>query len=164
MAFNSLKDVYLDQLQDLHSACQQSLEITTKMGEAAKDSETAKALKDGAQGISDGIGKLESICADHGISPSGEHCKAMAGLVAEAKAHVFEEEFGDDDARDALIITQYQRMVHYAIAGYGSLLAFANRLGLKDDAARLQKMLDDTYSGDRHMTHIATHGVNARAA
>lgn len=63
-----------------------------------------------------------------------------------------------------MIITQYQRMVHYALAGYGSVVAFANRLGLDDDAAKLQKLLDETYDGDRHMTAIATGGVNKAAA
>ena len=63
-----------------------------------------------------------------------------------------------------MIISQYQRMVHYALAGYGTVVAFANRLGLDGDAAQLQACLDDTYDGDRRMTKIATSGVNADAA
>jgi len=163
MAINSLQDVYHDQLQDLWSANTQSLEVVTKLGRAAKDKELSEALIAGAQGISDGISKIESICADHDIDPTGEHCKGMAGLVKEASSHVLEEEFGSDDARDAMIITQYQRMVHYALAGYGCLLAFANRLDLDGDGALLQECLDASYDGDRHMTRIATKGVNAAA-
>ena len=67
--------------------------------------------------------------------------------------------------RDAAIIPQYQRMVHYALAGYGTLVAFANRLGLDGDAAVLQKCLDHTYDGDRRITEIAMKGgVNKDAA
>jgi ferritin-like metal-binding protein YciE len=89
----------------------------------------------------------------------------MEGLVNEVDAHVLEADFGDDATRDAMIITQYQRMVHYALAGYGCLLAFANRLNLDQDAAILQKQLDETYDGDRRMTAIATDGgVNKKAA
>ena len=55
---------------------------------------------------------------------------------------MLDAEFGDDDVRDAMIITQYQRMVHYALAGYGCCHAFAHRLGLEADA-RLQAFQTD---------------------
>ncbi|RVT80710.1 ferritin-like domain-containing protein [Rhodobacteraceae bacterium CCMM004] len=165
MTMNSLKDVYLDQLQDLYSACKQSLDATTKLGRAAGDKDLSEALIDGAQGISSGMEKIANLCSDHGIDPTGEHCKGMEGLVAEAHAHALDEKFGSDEVRDAMIITQYQRMVHYAMAGYGCVVAFANRLGFDGDAAVLQEMLDQTYDGDRRMTHIATQGgINAEAA
>jgi len=165
MTMNNLKDVYQDQLQDLYSACKQSLDATTKLGRAATDKELSEALIAGANGISQGMDKLKSLCATHDIDPDGEHCKGMEGLVNEVDAHVLEADFGDDATRDAMIITQYQRMVHYALAGYGCLVAFANRLNLDQDAAILQKQLDETYDGDRRMTAIATDGgVNKKAA
>ncbi|MFL4469967.1 DUF892 family protein [Tateyamaria armeniaca] len=164
MTLNNLHDVYHDQLQDLHSACSQSMEATTALGRAAKNKDLSEALIAGAKGISEGLDELKSLCAIHEIDPQGEHCKGMEGLVKEAHAHGIDADFGDDDARDAMIITQYQRMVHYALAGYGCLVAFANRLGLDEDGAKLQKLLDDTYDGDRTMTAIATGSVNKAAA
>ncbi len=74
MAMNSLKDVYLDQLQDLYSACKQSMEVTTQLGRAATNDDLQRALKDGANGISEGMDIIASICADNGIDPTGEHC------------------------------------------------------------------------------------------
>ena len=165
MALNNLKDVYIDQLQDLYSACKQSHSATKELAGAAKNEELKAALNAGVEGIKSGLDHVEKLCRAHDADPSGEHCKGMEGLVKEARAHSLEEEFGDDDARDAMIITQYQRMVHYAIAGYGCLLAFAKRIGADDDVATLQKLLDETYDGDRHMTQIAVEGgVNAAAA
>ena len=164
MALNSLKDVYVDQLQDLYSANKQSLDVTRKLAEEASDEDLKKALQAGADGIEQGMKAVEEIVRGHDADPNGEHCKGMEGLVAEAKAHALEEEFGDDDVRDAMIITQYQRMVHYALAGYGCVAAFAKRLELSDDAGKLEKCLDDTYDGDRHMTDIATGHVNQAAA
>ncbi|WBU63134.1 ferritin-like domain-containing protein [Paracoccus aerodenitrificans] len=164
MAIKNLKDLYLDQLRDLYSACKQSLPIVTEMGRAAKSSELSEALISGNQGISEGMDILTSLCNEHGIDPTGEHCKGMEGLVTEARKHALETEFADEDAQDAAIITQYQRMAHYAIAGYGCVRTFANRLGLDGDAARLQECLDNTWEGDRHMTKIAEGGVNKAAA
>ena len=164
MAISNLHDVYHDQLQDMYSACKQSHDVTVKLGEAAKDEELSQALADGAKGISEGMEKIAKLCGNHGIEATGEHCKGMEGLVKEARAHGLEEDFESEEAQDAMIITQYQRMVHYAIAGYGCLVAFANRLDLDGDGAVLQKCLDETYDGDRRMTEIATGGVNAKAA
>lgn len=164
MAMQSLKDVYHDQLQDLWSANKQALAATTELGRAATDKALSEALIDGANGIGDGMEKIAQLCADNGIDPSGEHCKGMEGLVKEARAHGIDADFGDDAARDAMIITQYQRMVHYALAGYGCLVAFANRLDRDGDAGVLQGCLDETYDGDRRMTEIATSGINAAAA
>lgn len=164
MPMETLQDVYHDQLQDLWSANKQSLEAVTALGRAATDKSLSEALIRGGNGISEGLEKIAEICNRHDINPSGEHCKGMEGLVKEAHAHVLDAEFGDDDVRDAMIITQYQRMVHYALAGYGCLVAFANRLDQDEDGAILQECLDQTYDGDRTMTDIATGGINKAAA
>ncbi|MGB7407404.1 MAG: ferritin-like domain-containing protein [Pontixanthobacter sp.] len=164
MAMNTLKDLYLDQLQDMYSADKQSLAVTKKLHEAASDSKLQDALKNGVEGIQQGMETLEAIIKSHDADPTGEHCKGMEGLVKEAKAHTLDEEFGNDDVRDASIITQYQRMTHYGIAGYGCVVAFAKRLDLDDDARKLQKCLDSTYHGDEEMTKIANSSVNKAAA
>ncbi len=164
MSLNSLKDVYVDQLQDLRSACAQSHEIMDDLIAAAKSEDLKAALRSGKEGIAEGKSHLQSLIKSHGADPEGEHCKGMKGLVAEARAHGLDAEFGDDDARDAVIISQYQRMAHYAIAGYGSAAAFANRLGLTEEAGTLGAMLNAAYSGDRRFSGVAQGGVNAAAA
>ncbi len=164
MALNSLKDVYIEQLQDLYSACKQSHGMTRRMAEAAKNQELKSALEAGVAGIESGMKDLEELCRRHDCDPNGEHCKGTEGLVAEAQSDVFDESYGDDDVRDAVIVSQYQRLAHYAIAGYGTLLAFAKRIGASEDATILEKCLDSGYDGDRRMTDIATSGVNVKAA
>lgn len=163
MAIAHLKDVYLDQLEDIYSANTQSMKVTKELAGAASDQGLKDALKAGVDGIQQGMEVLEAIIAAHGGDPKGEFCKGMEGLVKEARSHGIEEDISDPDARDAMIITQYQRMAHYAIAGYGCLVAFAKRLDLKDDAQKLQKCLDETYGGDDHMTKLATGGINKAA-
>jgi len=164
MSLNSLKDVYIDQLQDLYSANKQSLKATEKLEKNATDQDLKDALQNGVTGIKEGMKILESIVKNHGEDPTDEFCKGMEGLVKEVQAHVIDAEFGNDETRDAMIVTQYQRMVHYAIAGYGCVVAFAKRLDLNDDAKKLQDCLDHTYNGDRKMTEIATNEINQKAA
>ncbi len=163
MTIKNLKDLYLDQLKDLHSALKQSLPVVTDMGAAAKDPELAQALIAGQNGIARGLETLSALCSENDANPGGEHCKGMEGIVSEARKHALETEFADQDAQDAAIISQYQRMAHYAIAGYGCVRSFANRLGLDDQGARLQEELDHTWHGDRHMTALAEGGINKAA-
>ena len=164
MALNTLHDVYIDQLQDIYSACTQSRDITAKLADAAHHASLRAALERGGEGIERGMDALRHIIEGHGADPEGEHCKGMEGLVNEARAHGLEAAFGDGDAQDAMIITQYQRMAHYAIAGYGCCLAFARRLEHADDIARLEDCLDKSYDGDRTMTDLATGKINKAAA
>ena len=163
MTISTLKDLYIDQLQDLYSADKQSLEVTKKLHEKATSPDLRDALEEGVSGISEGMQTLKAIIESHDQDPTGEFCKGMEGLVKEAKAHAINADIDDKDVLDASLITQYQRMTHYGLAGYGTAVAFAKRLGLEDDAAKLQTCLDNTYGGDRTMTAIATGEVNKQA-
>ena len=163
MAIQTLKDLYIDQLQDIYSANRQSLEATRKLRETAASDELGEALEAGRAGIQEGLGKIGVLIREHNAEPSGEFCKGMEGLVKEAEAHAINANIADDDVRDASIISQYQRMAHYGMAGYGTAAAFAARLGFTNDAQVLRKCLDDTKSGDARMTGIAVSDVNKQA-
>ena len=163
MSINDLKAVYLDQLHDLYSANTQSSAVTARLADAASNEELIAALRRGEQGIKDGMSVMQAIIAKHSEQNKSEHCLGMEGLVKEAEAHVLKESFGDDDTRDAMIITQYQRMAHYAIAGYGCLAAFAKRLDLKEEHQKIKQCLDACYDGDRTMSELAESGINAQA-
>ncbi len=163
MRINTLEDLYLEQLKDIYSANKQALDVTNDLADAATEESLGAALKAGFAGIESGIAALEEIGERHDERVDGEHCKGMEGLAKEARAHALEEAFGETATKDAMIITQYQRLVHYAIAGYGCLAAFADRLELDEDLIALRSCLDASYNGDRTMTELATGGINKDA-
>jgi len=163
MSLSTLKDVYIDQLKDLYSANNQAIKLTEDLIEAASDSGLKTALEDSNEGTREGMKVLETILSEHDSSTKGEFCKGMEGLVKEAHAHALGADFSDSAVRDAVIISQYQRLAHYAIAGYGCLTAYARRLKLDKDFQRIQVCLDNTYGGDRRFTGLATQGINKDA-
>lgn len=163
MALNNLRDVYIDQLQDIYSANRQALDVTRELAEAATKDDLKQALKRGVTGIADGVEKIGSLIKAHGADPTDEVCEGMEGLAKEARADALKADIGGPAVRDAVIITQYQRLVHYAIAAYGSLAAFARRLGFANEAAILQDCLDKTCHGDSEMSRIAISEVNREA-
>lgn len=164
MSISTLKDLYIDQLQDIYSADKQAKPATQKLADKATNPDLKKALNRGVTGIEDGMNTLSEILKSHNADPKGEFCKGMEGLVKEVKAHAIDADIDDKDVMDASIISQYQRMTHYGLAGYGTVLAFARRLGLKDDVTKIQKCLDATYSGDREMSSLAEGNINKAAA
>ncbi|RDC69861.1 DUF892 family protein [Rhodovulum sp. 12E13] len=164
MAKDTLRDLYIEQVQDMHSACIQSHGMTRRLADAATAQDLKAALIDGVKGIERGRDTMDQLARAQGADATGEHCKGMEGLVAEAQDDVFNTEFHDDDVRDAAIIAQYQRMAHYAISGYGTIRAFAERLGLEAERDAAQECLDKSYDGDKRFTEIAQRHVNRDAA
>lgn len=164
MTLHNLNKVYYDQLQDLYSACHQFLIATTALSQAATNKDLQATLTAGAEDISRGMDKLKSICTLHRVDAEGVDCRGMRALVREVHAQVLNAEFSEDFARDTMIVTQYQRMVHYTLAGYGCIIAFANRLELEEDARLMKTQLNTTHESGRRMTEIASGYLNQRAA
>jgi ferritin-like metal-binding protein YciE len=163
MAIDTLDDLYLHEIKDLLDANRQTKPMHQKMLGVATADSLKSALSDAVSGIDNGIKALEKICAGHGEQSTSTTCKGMQGLVREAESHCLNEKFGDPSVRDASIISQAQRMNHYALAGYGTAAAFAKALGHTDDAAVLQEHLRHIHSGDERLTKIAESGINRDA-
>ncbi len=161
---DTLKDLYVDQLQDLWSANKQAKKITEKLCDAATDKDLCSMLQRSQTRIQEHNKRLEKIITNYDASPDDEHCKGMEGLVKEAKKHALEEDFSDDAVRDAQIIAQEQRITHYGIAAYGTCCALAEQLGFDNDARILRADLEDVKKGDSVLSKIALQSVNKRAA
>lgn len=161
---DSLKELYIDQLQDLWSANRQACRFTEKLADVASDEELKRTLQKTIRNVERHNQHLEELIRSYDADPSDEHCKGMEGLIKEATKHALEEDYGSDAVRDCQIIAQYQRMIHYGMAVYGTCCAFARELGCDDDEATLSEDLEDVFQGDKVMTRIAEESVNHRAA
>jgi len=163
MAINNLKELYVAELQDLYDANEQANATVEKLIDAASTDDLKAALKRSIKGTTDGNSHIKAILESHGETTGDETCLGMKGLTKEAEKHVMKEEFGDDSVRDAMLISQYQRMAHYAITGYGSVEAFAKRLNLLEDAKKLETCKEQTMEGDLEFTKLAQGGINKKA-
>jgi ferritin-like metal-binding protein YciE len=92
----------------------------------------------------------------------GTTCAAMDGILDEAK-----EVMGDIDDKtvlDAGMLSAAQAVEHYEITRYGTLIAFARRLGREDCAKLLEETLAEEKETDRKLTALAESQVNRKAA
>ena len=158
-----LKDLYTDELKDLWSANDQMLRCLKKITSKASDKSLKDMLLKSQEGIAGHTAMLKELIAASGEKVSKEHCKGMQGLVAEATKHTTEEAPKKGPVLDAVIISQYQRMTHHGIAGFGTAAAYAKGLGLANDQKALSVAVKDMYRGDEYLSKLAETTVNVEA-
>ena len=86
--FETLRDLYLNELRDLYSAETQLLEALPKMADAATSSQLKEAFTAHLRKPRVMSARLEEIFDALGEEPSGETCKAMEGLIKEGEDYV----------------------------------------------------------------------------
>jgi ferritin-like metal-binding protein YciE len=159
--FNSLEQLYIDQLQDLYDAEQRLTKALPMMAEAANSPQLAQAFRDHLQETERQIERLERVFEIAGQSPQRKTCEAMKGLVSEGNEVISAS--GDPDVKDAALIAAAQRVEHYEMAGYGTVRTFAHRLGFHEAEELLQATLDEEGAADHKLTAIAETLVNPQA-
>jgi ferritin-like metal-binding protein YciE len=157
MQLQSLNDVFVHELQDLHSAEQQLVEALPKMAAAATDDKLRTAFEDHLGETRQHLERIEDVCSQVGISANGEPCKGMEGLIREGDEIV--SATGDPAAKDAALIAAAQRVEHYEIAAYGTARTLAGELGFDDARDLLDQTLDEESNADSLLTKIATGGL-----
>jgi len=161
MKLKSLHDALIHELKDLHSAETQLTKALPKMAKAASNEELSSALEEHLEETKEHVTRLEDILGELEVSPRGQKCKAMEGLIEEGESNLKED--APAEVLDALIISGAQKVEHYEIAGYGTARAFALKLGLKDVARVLDKTLEEESAADDKLTEIAESAVNPEA-
>jgi ferritin-like metal-binding protein YciE len=160
MMYNSLKDLFVEQLRDLYDAEHQISRALPKMANAASSTELKDAFNMHLDQTRTQIQRLERIFSDLGMAPQGENCEAMQGIIKEGDQVINAQ--GDPNVKDAALITAAQRVEHYEIAGYGSVRTYAKELGYSDAADLLQKTLDEEGKTDSMLTKLAEGGLFAK--
>jgi ferritin-like metal-binding protein YciE len=153
-------ELLVEELKDLYSAESQLLKALPKMAKAAESEELQEAFTNHLKQTEGQVKRLEKVMKKLGESPKGKKCKAMEGLVAEAK-EVLEED-AEPVLRDLALIVAAQKVEHYEIAGYGSARTLAEISGESEIAEILQETLDEEGETDKLLTKIAE-GLNVEA-
>jgi len=141
---NTLRETFLDELADIFDAEKQLTRALPKVAEAAEHED----LKSGVQQ------HLEQVFEIFGEEPKSRKCKAMKGLLEEGEEHI------EDEAGDAALICAAQKVEHYEIASYGSLVSWARLLGEEDAADVLEETLDEEKATDEKLTNLAESIIN----
>ena len=158
----TLDDLFLDTLKDIYYAEKQILKALPKMAKAANAPELKQAFETHREQTEGHVERLTEIFEAIGKAPRGKTCDAILGIIEEGKGII--EEFEGSPALDAGLVAAAQAVEHYEIARYGTLKAWAQRLGLKDAVKLLDQTLTEEEKTDQLLTKLGMTSVNKQAA
>jgi ferritin-like metal-binding protein YciE len=155
---SDLRETFIEELKDLYDAEKQLTKALPKMAKAAEHEELKEALETHLEETQGQIKRLEKVFELFDEQPKGKKCKAMEGLIEEGKDLIQEEE------GDAAMICAAQKIEHYEIASYGSLISWARLLGEDEAADLLEETLGEEEQADEKLTDVAESTINVEEA
>lgn len=161
-AAEGLRELFIDELKDIVYAERLLLKSLPKMAKNASAPNLVTAIDEHIAVTENQVKRLEQVFEILGESSRGKKCDAMEGLVKEGESIMEETEIGP--VRDAGIISASQKIEHYEIASYGTLVAFAKTLGEDEVAELLEVTLAEEKQADVTLTESAYNTINFDAA
>jgi ferritin-like metal-binding protein YciE len=158
----TLHDAFIDELRDAYDAEKQVLKALPKLVKAATSPDLQAAFEEHLEETQGQVDRLERVFEILDEKPRGKRCDGMAGILEEGKK-VMEEGF-DGLVLDACLIASAQRVEHYEMAAYGTLVSWARAMGHTDAAELLEETLDEEKAADARLSHLAKGDINEEAA
>jgi ferritin-like metal-binding protein YciE len=157
----TLQDLFHETLKDIYYAEKKILTSLPKMAKAAQSPDLRAAFEKHAQETEGQVERLEQVFAMIEQPAKGKTCAAINGIVEEGKEIM--TEFKGSPALDAGLLAAAQAVEHYEISRYGTLMTWADELGLKDAVALLEQTLQEEKNTDAALTELAETAVNQGA-
>ena len=154
-----LEELFHDTLKDIYYAEKKILSSLPKMAKAARAPELKAAFEKHETETEGQIERLERVFEVIGHPARGKKCDAIEGILDEGKEIM--QEYKGSSALDAGLLAAAQAVEHYEISRYGTLKAWAGKLGLKQAIPLLDQTLQQEKKTDVDLTKIAESVVNA---
>jgi ferritin-like metal-binding protein YciE len=159
---NTLQTLFEQELKDIYDAEKQILKALPKIIKAVTNAELKNGLTSHLEETRDQVGRLENVFESLDLRAKGKHCAGMAGILEEGSDLL--EEDGEPAVLDAAFIAGCQRVEHYEITAYGSLIAWAKTLGHVKAAQLLAANEKEEKAADAKLSKLAEGSINLEAA
>lgn len=161
-SMTTLHDLFVKELRDTYDAEKQISKALPKMVKHAHREELRAAFEQHHQETLTQIERLEQAFDILDLKAKGVRCHGMAGIIEEGSEMLGEK--GDEAVLDAGLIAAAQKVEHYEIASYGTLVTYARDLGLDQVATLLEQTLAEEKQTDQRLTQLAEAGPNREAS
>ncbi|KRC22472.1 ferritin-like domain-containing protein [Acidovorax sp. Root219] len=146
MAVKTVEDLFLHELSDTYSAEKQMTRSLPQMARAAADPQLAQAFLDHLEETRGQVQRIDEIVEILNLKLKRIKCAAMEGLVEEGKDLI--DEIDKGPVLDVALIGAAQKVEHYEIASYSTLIALATKLGYTPVLPLLQASLAEEKATD----------------
>jgi ferritin-like metal-binding protein YciE len=162
MSLDTLNNLFIDELRDILSAEKQLVTALPKMAKAASSAELRQGFEKHLAETENHVERLKQVFESIRETARAKTCKAMEGLVEEGSEIIKEK--ATPEVKDAALIAAAQKVEHYEIATYGTLITWANLLGHTQAAGLLAETLEEEKATDESLTELAETTINESAA
>ncbi len=162
MKYETLRELYIDELRDIYDAENEIVKALPKMADAAESPQLRTAFQTHLQQTQQHVTRLEQIFEGLGEKAKAKKCEGVRGILQEGEDLIGEK--GNRAVRDAGLIAAAQRVEHYEMAVYGSLKTWAGQMADERAVGLLNETLSEEKEADRKLTEVAETGTNRRAA
>jgi len=152
---SELKDLLIDQMQDLLHAETQLTGALPKMVEAAHHSKLKEAFEKHLVQTQVHVERLRQAFEILGEEAEPKPCKAMMGLIQEGEETIEEGADKEPMSADLALIAAAQRVEHYEISAYGTARGLARQLGAVECARLFSHTLGEEEAADFLLTNIS---------
>jgi Mn-containing catalase len=149
-----LKELLIEQMQDLLSAENQLVSALPNMVSAAKSPKLREAFEKHLEQTQNHVERLQQAFELLGEEGEAKTCRGMAGLIQEGEEVIQEHRDGDEMTSDLALAAAAQKVEHYEIAGYGTARTLAMQLDERDVARLLSHTLGEEERADFLLTEI----------
>src|SRR5690349_14321643 len=149
---NSLDSIFLEEVKDLYSAEKQLTKALPKVAKKASSPELKSALEEHLVQTEGHINRLEEVFRMLGQTPKARPCAAMKGILEEAGEIMGEK--AEPSVLDAALIGAAQKVEHYEIASYGTVVQWAKQMGRQDIKELLGQTLDEEEKADQKLSQL----------
>lgn len=152
---DQLRELLVDNLQDLLHAEIQLVKALPEMAQAARNPKLKELLMKHLQQTEGQVERLRSAFELLDEKAQPKPCKGMMGLIEEGKETIEENEDKDALASDLALIGAAQKVEHYEISGYGTARYLARQIGEREVATLLSHTLGEEESSDFLLSEIS---------
>jgi ferritin-like metal-binding protein YciE len=157
----TLQDLFTDGVKDLYFAEKKILVALPKMAKAAQNGRLTAAFEKHIAETEAQVDRLELVFEELGENAKGKNCPAIIGIIDEGKEIM--EEYKGSPVIDAGLLAAAQAVEHYEICRYGTLVTWAQQLGLRQSAKLLKQTLSEEEKTDKALSQLAESVVNQQA-
>ena len=165
MKLESLRELFIEELQDLYSAETQIIDALPKMVDQASSPDLKAGFTEHLEQTRQHVRRLDQIFDQLGddVDRKDKTCKGMQGIIKDNKDLL--KTSAEPEVLDAGMIAGAQRVEHYEIAAYGTVRTYASLLGNQSWAQLLQQTLDEEKQTDQKLSDLAERiNLEAKAA
>ena len=161
MPTKTLNDLFIHSLSDIYSAEKQMTKSLPKMARASSSPDLRAAFEKHLEETLGQVQRIDQIVETSGIKLKRVKCVAMEGLVEEGQEQI--DEIDKGPVLDTALIAAAQKVEHYEIASYGSLIALGKQLGEAEAVKLLAETLKEEKATDEALSLLAEEKVAAEA-